>query len=342
MAGKYQAALEWWLGELKSVHGLSPLLGDNLAEAAAGAADCDALGNRSSGCVLYAAEVPLTGHPGTDLIAGYLPSVFLFSNPLSDRAKPFAEAGGLFGKFARIILPRFARQNIFFYFELDANSGDRRQPSIFFDVPPQMNSSDCDMLGTVLPEFLPAEKAVRCLEGFSLKSVGLMCSRAEKPVRVIVRSRTDCLRRAQALLTDIGGCVIDPELSCSLNELEAAGLMGNVAFDVMPDGSYGKRWGLELHLNCLPAQVQLGLLEDAAVQKLFLRLRQLGAADERLELISRASWDKPDIFAGKAMLSRVSHIKFCWQEGKMLPAKLYLVAEIMSVNEYGNVTEFKF
>lgn len=280
----------------------------------------------------YCAEVPLKGAPGMDLSCRYPIASFLQRNPLN--ANMLKSCGDFFHSFAKEqhkLLPAITPLS-YCYLETDTASGVSDKTALFLNIAGKLVP---DLLPKVMEwqqhaDSLPKVNAYlqQVKPEAGLWYIGFMNSREQTPLRLVLHSLN---RKPMELLTvaeRLGKVQAAEQMKQFAALLEKTGFCSFfLDVDVMPDGSLGDTVGLEILMPKPIPQQQKEILLLPAFKELFSLLQTTGAADERLELLTDCifSMKAPDNFQKPyILLSKLSHIKLSWQQGKLLPAKAYL------------------
>lgn len=338
-----EAACRFWLDALAAADGADLLLGDDYArvvEMARIYAEGDACP-----ALDYGAEMQLAGESGIDLSVQYALSDFVRANPL---AHPLVRPAGDFllrytDELAAKDFPHLV-DSTYAYLEADTSRGEADAVAMFLNL---SGTASQEMLPFILreqgqPERLAAVSAA-LQEGQAELApwyFGFMHSRKELPLRLAFYVRESA--GVAGMLAALKRFGPEPgEAAAQLQALDALGLFTYMLdIDILPDGSVGDTWGVELVPRALLPQQQKRMLGGEAFAQLAALLRQWGMADERVELLPRCFWstDYTDRCSGRyVMYSYLSHLKLRWKKEKAYPAKVYIqlreIPRQKSINE---------
>ena len=153
-----------------------------------------------------------------------------------------------------------------------------------------------------------------------------MESREEKSLRLVLLVKQG-LKDLQKALASIGTPKLPQEgweLLAKIDELQIFDYI--LDLDVLADGSLGDTVGVELILKkaVFPAS-QRELVQGPQFARLCELLQGAKLADQRLKALPNSIIAAPmSTGADVYIYSRISHFKLRWQQGKALPAKVYV------------------
>ena len=275
-------------------------------------------------------EAPLLGRTQVDLSAQYFAEAFAERNPL--QGMEVAQEGAFFHFYAKELVqlkPTLLRHcNLY----LEADIASEGEPKV---------ASFINLSGDFVQELLPSVLAYRgrlkqlaplrtlldkVSEWCDPRHFGFMESREEKSLRLVllVKQGLKGLRKA---LASIGTPKLPPEgweLLAKIDELDIFDYI--LDLDVLADGSLGDTVGVELILQkaVFPAS-QRELVQGPQFARLCELLQGAKLADQRLKALPNSIIAAPmSTGADVYIYSRISHFKLRWQQGKALPAKVYV------------------
>lgn len=283
---------------------------------------------------LYA-EAVLDGIPQVDLSGQYRADAFLDGNPLAERAT--AKEGDFFHSYVKALALKNPKLPHISSVYLEADIREHMSPSL---------SSFVNLAGDRVWDLLPQLLGARGKTGISetvlsflhhiepwggLWHLGFMDSRAEKPLRLVLLLHHGVSDIAEILHTG-GREPLTKEAEKLLKEIEALGLFDYMLdLDIEADGHVGPVIGVELlPLGDVWPKVQQRWMQEEPYQIFQELLQKNGLADERIAAV------KSSVLTEKLpdrvwLYARLSHFKLRCQEGKGMPAKVYM--QIRSTQE---------
>ena len=291
--------------------------------------------------IAFFAEAPLLGDIGVDLSAQYPAICFTQGNPL--RNSKLREQGRFFQGYVdalKQVIPKVI-PNCHVYLETDTGSGSQ-ETSCFVNlygdigrelIPQMLRLQGMEHLSSAIERYLKLADP-----DLGIWHLGFMLGRAKPIVRLVL-----CTMKDKA---DIKGAVLrldeklwNKEIEEILENLDSANQFNKIDdIDILPDGSLGNMLGLEFNMKTERPEKQAEMFRSEDFEQFIQKMKQKGMADERLDGIRDA------LFWGAApdkhqchyyMCSQLSHFKLRWENGKALPAKVYLqMSSSIEVNDY--------
>lgn len=336
-----KAACEYWLECLYKLDGADKLIGDDIS------AVVDMAGVYETGLspIDFGAEIQLNGKCGIDLSVQYAVSDFWQSNPLKHRL--VSSAGDFLHEYTRHLYEKdFAHliNSTYAYLEADTSKGDTGSPAIFLNL---SGKAAEEMLPFILEKQQQTEriKAIKKLLKLVGKKMvpyyfGFMHSREELPLRLSFYVRENA--GVKGMFSVLEKFCIEPGVASeqlpAIDELKLFSYMFDV--DVLPDGTVGSTWGVELTPNAALPMHQYRMTGEESFDKLMGMLKKWGMADERIDLLPQCLWNRlyRDKYSGNyVMFSHLSHLKLRWKNGEAYPAKVYL--QLREVPKQSTVNE---
>lgn len=282
---------------------------------------------RKSGLLLGG---PLAGADAEDLSAQYFAEAFAEGNPL--QGLPVAQEGAFFHFYAKELaqLKSTLLRHCNLYLEADIASEGEPKVASFINL-------SGDFVQELLPSVLAYRGRLKQLaplrtlldkvsEWCDPWHFGFMESREEKSLRLVLLVKQG-LMNLQKALASIGTSKLPQEgweLLAKIDELQIFDYI--LDLDVLADGSLGDTIGVELILKkaVFPAS-QRELVQGPQFARLCELLQGAKLADQRVEALPNSIIAAPmPTGADVYIYSRISHFKLRWQQGKALPAKVYV------------------
>lgn len=276
----------------------------------------------------FYAEAVLLGRPRVDLSAQYRADVFYEGNPLIGRS--VGKEGDFFHYYARELgkrKPSLLPQCMLY---LEADIGEGTSP----DVSSFINLSG-DFVADLLPLVLKYRKrsmATVCLLSQLQRvrpwgepwHIGFMEAREEKPLRLVLLLHHG-LSDIPNILKRLGTSAFPKEGWQLLEDIDKNRLFYYMLdLDVFPDGTVGPTIGVELLIQDVKwPQEQQEFMKTEAYHRFLYELQSAGLADQRVEGITPAVAENT-FRENSKVYSRISHFKLRWQDGRALPAKVYV------------------
>ena len=277
--------------------------------------------------ISFFVEAPLAGEPAIDLSAQYFVRDFLDANPLVGRV--VAPQGELFHLYAVILskLKPALLHNCTLYLEADTSKADVKDIAYFINLAGDYVVMLLPVILTYQGKYELKSVVARLLEqGGDLCRpwhFGFMDSRESKPLRLVL-ALTQGIKKLSVLLERLGTTQLPPAAYTLLKQIEALnGFTFMLDLDVLVDGSLGDTVGVELIPRYIAPIVQQDFFAGSQFTRLCALLSEARVADERLAALPEVVFNeelKPDRY----IYSRLSHFKLRWQQGRALPAKVYL------------------
>ncbi len=275
-------------------------------------------------------EAPLLGRTQVDLSAQYFAEAFAEGNPL--QGLPVAQEGAFFHFYAKELaqLKSTLLRHCNLYLEADIASEGEPKVASFINL-------SGDFVQELLPSVLAYRGRLKQLaplrtlldkvsEWCDPWHFGFMESREEKSLRLVLLVKQG-LMNLQKALASIGTSKLPQEgweLLAKIDELQIFDYI--LDLDVLADGSLGDTIGVELILKkaVFPAS-QRELVQGPQFARLCELLQGAKLADQRVEALPNSIIAAPmPTGADVYIYSRISHFKLRWQQGKALPAKVYV------------------
>lgn len=275
-------------------------------------------------------EAPLLGRTQVDLSAQYFAEAFAEGNPL--QGLPVAQEGAFFHFYAKELaqLKSTLLRHCNLYLEADVASEGEPKVASFINL-------SGDFVQELLPSVLAYRGRLKQLaplrtlldkvsEWCDPWHFGFMESREEKSLRLVLLVKQG-LMNLQKALASIGTSKLPQEgweLLAKIDELQIFDYI--LDLDVLADGSLGDTIGVELILKkaVFPAS-QRELVQGPQFARLCELLQGAKLADQRVEALPNSIIAAPmPTGADVYIYSRISHFKLRWQQGKALPAKVYV------------------
>lgn len=287
---------------------------------------------------LYRLECPLKGEAGMDFALQYDTKSFFEGGIFKGRSERFNH---FFELYARLVGPQKK-----FSLELDTLAGTGTQVAVFLDIQ--------DRTDKVIEKLLsyqgenrrmPAmQRLLQNVAGLKPKTLGFIYSRPGMPMRFTfagdydslldVVQKLDAGRQSRAMQKALEHSEQLRELQANspivqdLRVLKGLGIF-NCALDVdvMPDGSVGPIYGLELTPKASTVEEQTKLLSSQEFGSFVGLLEKGGVSDKRLYCIDKGIFEIPLPQEGcspESLYSRLASFKIRYKQGKRLPAKIFI------------------
>lgn len=276
----------------------------------------------------FYAEAVLLGRPRVDLSAQYRADVFYEGNPLSGRS--VGKEGDFFHYYAKELekrKPALLLQCVL-YLEADIGEGTSTDVSSFVNL-------SGDFVADLLPLLLKYRRRSMDIP-FLLDQlqrvrpwgepwhIGFMEAREEKPLRLVLLLHHG-LSDIPVILQTLGAAPLPQEGWQLLEDIDQKQLHYYMLdLDIFPDGTVGHTIGVELLIKEAKwPWEQQDLMCSENYQTFIQQLQTAGLADQRIEGIAPAVAENT-FRENSVVYSRISHFKLRWQDGRALPAKVYV------------------
>lgn len=225
-------------------------------------------------------------------------------------------------------------------FELDAHEPALPRAAIHFQPRAHLELVEpfCQAAGEPDKAQMYLDLAARMPKGWDLSFFGMFRGRPGSPLRVcgylgrsIVQEYAEIPARLAAVFDELGFTAYDDAMLAQVAELmSTAPGKCDFQFDAYPDGSLGSTFAIDVQFHIEhPAAVRASF-ESGPIARMFGKLQEWGAADERWHLAAGAAFARgvpvelEDGGRGKCSFTLLPQwAKARWRDGVLQPAKLY-------------------
>lgn len=284
----------------------------------------------------YCAEMPLMGEPGIDVSVQYNARFFQKGNPLIH--EKVMKQGEFFHEYVKMIEEAYPEEvyKFYLYLEADTASGNSEKVAMFLRF---MGDKSIDLIEKILKKrgqeyYIESLKKMmdKAAPDMELLYVAFMDSREDSGLRVVFWSENpaDCGKKIVAAAERLCGADFAKELEHHIFELENGKddlFTYMLDVDIMPDGSLGNIYGVEMMMPPKFPSWQRRWMDTESYGQVTGKLLEWGIADERIHKVKDCvfTMEAPDSQQVPYWLySRISHFKLRWKDGKLMPAKVYL------------------
>lgn len=288
------------------------------------------------GRTAFYAEAELLGEPGVDLITAYKAYLFEKDRVLVNPALAREEEG--FRCFLKEMQAKYTPEtwNRLVYLESDLTSGSIERPSVFFSLNYMMDAIMEQIVAK--QEMTSCYPALRqCLTAveptLKLISLGFMYGRQEPTMRVVLYAMNLNPESILVALKRLGksGEIFATQIEAYLKAASKLGLFEYIVdLDLAQDGSIKDFVGLELLMKDDTISKQLNLIKTETYVKLLDMLKAWDICDGRVDLVEKCIFSKnvtDPINGAYHVTSGLSHFKLRWNQGILMPAKVYLLMQ---------------
>lgn len=279
----------------------------------------------------YGAEIPLLGEAGMDMSIQYDSIGFLAGNSIvNDRLK---RAGEIFHQYVQCVAEQASHilEKSCLYLEADTQSGSTERVAYFYPMTrgttPVLLPKAMELAGQP-HRTAQIAKYLSAIPELHIRHLGIMESRQENYIRLTLLDLDENIDLFMAGARKLCSPEFVADVENLLREISKLDLFRfTLNADVMPDGSIGDVFGVELLMKEIyPTRRKRLMASDEFAQFIEL-LKKNNMADDRADLLYRC------VFSEKMtgpmdypyyMDSRISHFKIRWKKGRFMPAKVYL------------------
>lgn len=326
--------LDGWLAYIQQPDMLGPIVGRSKQNIMTAVERMSLTGSEEA----YFLECPLKGEPGMDFALQYDTKSFFEGGIFKGRSERFNH---FFELYARLVGPQKK-----FSLELDTLAGTGTQVAVFLDIQDRAEKVVEKLLAYQGENrrMTAMQKILQAADKLKPKTLGFIYSRPGMPMRFTFQGDYDCLldfvqkldagRQSRAMQKALEHNEQLRELQANspivqdLRTLKGLGVFSvSIDVDIMPDGSVGPIYGLELVPKAKTVEEQNKLLSSLEFGSFVSLLEQGLVTDKRLYCIDKGIFQVPlpqESGTQEYLYSRLDSFKLRYKQGKRLPAKIFI------------------